>query len=359
MRYLSAALVIFIDLFIAIDEGCPEEVLAKKRMDIPLICDILQERMSSAYSTTSMFAAAAFGVVSNLLEAEKAKKTAVSARRNSANGTFDQELEPVGRVFKRIAQTMTGGASATKSEGSAQSSSQAIGQPSVKSTDHAIEHATSQPSFSSKRSVKQARRESVQNATESAGPTKTIRMPSDPSNPRSAVGPISDNSVIQRTTSSPNPHLSSLTSASSRSTPTFAMDNGSSLSQHDSYTSVANSPFPWLNSETQGYPYMGVDGKMTITPHLHQQQAFSQGYEQQIQAVPISWDTSTLFHPDPSVLLHSMGFPNTQQQSVMGFTQDDMDHSPALSNQSGQYITTTQGASQPTAWYPTSSTGPY
>jgi hypothetical protein len=355
MRYLSAALVIFIDLFIAIDEGCPEEVLAKKRMDIPLICEILQERMSSAHATTSMFAAAAFGVVSNLLEAEKAKKAAILARRNSANGTFDQELEPVGRVFKRIAQTMTGGVSVTRSEGSTQSSSQASGPLSVKTTDQTVEQATPQPSLNSKRNGEQSYHESAQTA-EIGRPTKQLRLSPEASNPRSAAGPT----LIQRTTSSPNPHLPSLTSASSSSTPTFAVDTGSSMSQHDSYTSVASSPFPWLNSENTGrlgYSYMGQDGKIVTASHLPQQQSFSQGYEQQIQAVPISWDTSTLFHPDPSVLLHSMGFPATQQQSVMGFTHSDMDHSPALSTQSGQYVASAQGAPQSRSWY-ASSTGP-
>lgn len=383
MRYLSAALVIFIDLFIAMDNGCPEEVLATKRTQIPLICDILQERMSSLHSTTSMFAAAAFGVVSNLLEAEKAKKAAMIARRNSADGTMGEEVEPVGRVFKRIAQNMTSGGSSTiKAESSAGglTSSSSTTQPSpidgVQSVNNASGASlTEQPTFAqpanTKRSGKQSRRASMQ----ASDPARNVKNPKlSPTHsgplPSTSVQPVYDAHMQQNMTFSPNLQMPALTSSSLESTPSFAMDSSTTISRHDSYNSVASGNVPWLvpgqhameepQQQPNSYSYSSEGHYVASSAPPHVQHNYPHGYDPQVQA-PISWDTSGLFHPDPSVLLQSMGFPAAQHLPPMGYSQPEHGHSPALQDQSGQFAAdpNQSGSTMHPSWYSSTNTSHY
>lgn len=332
MRYLSAALVIFIDLFIAMDENCPEEVLAAKRVDIPLICDLLQERMRSIYSTTAMFATAAYGVVTKLLEAESGKKAAMLARRNSVDGSAVGELEPVGRVLKRIAQSMSESAIKVEphsmpipssNDTTNQSSPQDDLSSSIKTGSAAPDSTTSVSISSSKKAGKQSRRASIQASDTATRPAKQVKVsPIDTRRPSVFNEPVGPESHLQRTHGA----SSSLTlptmplSASSAATSTYPTDAATLASRHNSYSSAADGSLAWFGTSNVAqeqqpqatYSFTG-DGSFDSASHVPSSYAGQQLYQQ--LSAPISWDVTNLFHPDPSVLLQTMGFPTAQGQS--------------------------------------------
>lgn len=366
MRYLSAALVIFIDLFIAMDNDCPEEILAQKRSDIPLICEILQERMSSVHSTTSKFATAAFGVVSNLLEAEKAKKATMVSRRNSTDGKAVGEVEPVGRVLKRIAENMSSGASikAEDSHLSAASTYSTQTQSSLAAGTSAAsgsaQRPTDQASFPQSSSAKRSidlRRASVP-ITDSGRYVKMPKLsPAQQPNGHQGVPETASSDPhlnLNSASSSSTLHMPSLASGSSSSTPSFAVDGDTSSSRQESFNSTIAGSYPWVPPDTQNanYTYLNNGNFVTVTPL---QQTLAQGYQQQLQATPISWDTSTLFHPDPSVLLHSMGFPAARPETVLAYAPSDQPgQGPAPPDQGLQYVTQAQTNTVQTSWYSSS-----
>jgi hypothetical protein len=92
--------VLFIDLFQAIDGGCPDEVLEIKKAEIPGIQSILHARTKSCYPPVRNFAFAAMRVIENLNEAEKAKRLSAKSRRDSITATTEEKAEPVGSVFQ-------------------------------------------------------------------------------------------------------------------------------------------------------------------------------------------------------------------------------------------------------------------
>lgn len=413
MRYLSAAIVIFIDLFQAMDNECTEDVLTSKRADIPLILNILQERMRSMHTTTATFAAAAFGVVHNLLEAEKAKKAAMAARRNSTDGSVVEDSEPVGRVFKRIAQNMSS-ASATKIETSSNSSI-ATAQSSPKEplattsstsgvtgnkTPASASPLTEKPTFShpadtnKKGSAKQQHKQVRQvagkgNATgRGRNAPKLGRLPPllHPTASTSASGGMSLSPGSGNLPPASHPELSP--SAATVGTPTFAFDGNSNNSnnkdpQHagaiaQAYTSIINpyvfqvqssgtpvhdlgpnamepiqltsiqgSNFPTYYPESI-YPFSGQMSDMQMsTPTGTAMGGHAAFYTEPQTAPPITWDTSSLFHPDTSVLLHSMGFPAAQYDG--GYAQQGR-HATPLVDVHDQYMPGhTQMSSLPSA----------
>lgn len=99
MRWLTAAIVIFIDLYQAIDAGYSDDVLETKKAEIPGIYEILQTRQNSLYPTTRAFAHSATRVIDNLLDAEKAKRAAAYSRRNSSAG-IGGDVEPVAATLQ-------------------------------------------------------------------------------------------------------------------------------------------------------------------------------------------------------------------------------------------------------------------
>lgn len=101
MRWLTAAIVIFIDLYQAIDAGYADDILELKKSEIPGIYGILQDRQRSIYGTTKSFAYSATRVIDNLLEAEKTKRSAASSRRGSIAGmSREPEAEHVGATLQ-------------------------------------------------------------------------------------------------------------------------------------------------------------------------------------------------------------------------------------------------------------------
>lgn len=373
MRYLSAALVIFIDLFTAMDDGCPEDILATKRADIPLICTILQERMQSIYSTTSTFAGAAYGVVSNLLEAEKVKKAALHARRNSADGNMMEEAEPVGRVFKRIAQSMS--ESALKAEppstnpSSNTTTTQSSPQPGATTTTMQgalLEQPTfAQPAIA-KKSGKQARRTSYA-AGDTGRANKQTKTSTEHYRRPSVLDSMPDAEAPGRKLSSPGIIPPPMPAVSSSSTPAFAIDSTLATTRQGSYSSATQNSVPWQSSsqyaqeqpKQQGHGYM-PDGHYASTSS-HMQLPFSHRYNGDVSA-PITWDTSPLFHPDPSVLLHSIGFPASHQQTDTVFARPGNEiqqqnsmavHDPASQppSSASQYGLNTQANTHNSTWY--------
>jgi hypothetical protein len=328
MRYLSAALVIFIDLFMAMDDGCLDEVLAAKRADIPLVCSILQERIQSIYQTTSTFAAAAYGVVTNLLEAEKVKRAAISARRNSIDGRGVQESEPVGRVFKRIAQNLSApsGVHSESFSGSSNATPTVYSSPQdgtlstePKSIVNTAEDPIPVQVPAAKRQHKQVKRVSgIVDDERSAKVPK--RSPTDTRLPSlSASTVVSDGFTRPASTplsqqppvfASPAPYLPNLSSGPN-------VDYQAGMNSYASWQSDEylddSSLLQTQRHESFSYPSAGTASNSLDS-------GYGQMFAQQSQP-PITWDTSGLFHPDPSVLMHSIGFstpstPHHQGEAV-------------------------------------------
>lgn len=286
--------------------------------------------MRSIYSTTAMFATAAYGVVGNLLEAEKAKKAAMLARRNSVDGSAVEESEPVARVLKRIAQSMSESAIKVESHSipisssndtTNQSSPQDDLSSSTKTGAAAPESTTSVSVSSSKKAGKQSRRASLQASDISARPAKQLKIsPIDTRRPSVFGEPTDPESQLQRGHGA----SSSLTlptmplSASSAGTPMYPTDAVTLTSRHNSYSSAADGSLAWFGTSNfpqvppqPTYSFTG-DGSFDSVSHVPSTYAGQHSYQQ--VSTPISWDVSNLFHPDPSVLLQSIGFPTAQGQ---------------------------------------------
>ncbi|KAK9897198.1 hypothetical protein P389DRAFT_54466 [Cystobasidium minutum MCA 4210] len=326
MHYLSAALVIFIDLFTGMDNGYPEEVLASKRADIPLICSLLQERMRSVYTTTATFASHAFGVVTKLLEAEKTKKAAMAAVRDSVDGSAAKESEPVGRVLKRIAQSMSEStvknepqsSTPSLSNPSNQSSPEDVLATSTRSTSAVAEQPTvAQPN--SKKTGKQSRRASIQPSDTTSRPSKQAKVSPETARRPSvfSVASVAESKGQRPNAASPTLGLQyTAPIASSSRMPELTMDTGTAVSRHDSFSSAVDGSTVWFGAspalqerQPASLAYTGEDSfESTRLPSSYA----SQHYVEQASA-PITWDVSALFSSDPSTLLHSMGFPATQQ----------------------------------------------